>query len=92
MSIISGTAVLMNKGKHIKSKKITEAHSRATVNFSGLFKALAQRTWHSTPVEVDPDSREAIQINRIAKTEEVAESLKSRVHINQPVLDYLKDK
>jgi hypothetical protein len=53
---------------------------------------LAQRTWHSTPVEVDPDSREAIQINRIAKTEEVAESLKSRVHINQPVLDYLKDK
>ena len=92
MSIISGTAVLMSKVKHIKNKKIMEAYFRATVRFSGLFKALAQRTWQSTPVEVDPDSREAAQRNRIARAEEVAESLSSRVHITQPVLDYLKDK
>ena len=73
----------MSKVKHIKSKKIMEAYFRTTVRFSGLFKALALRTWHSTPVEVDPDNREAIQINRIAKAEEVTESLKSRVHITQ---------
>ena len=92
MSIISGTPILMSKVKHIKNKKIMEAYLRATVRFSGLFKVLAQRTWHSTPVEVDPHSREAAERNHIAKDEEVTESLTSRVHITQPVLDYLKDK
>lgn len=63
-----------------------------TVRYSGLFKALAQRAWHSTPVEVDSSSSEAVHRNRVAEPAEVTESLKSRALITQPVLDYLKDR
>ena len=52
-----GMSLLRSKVKHMKSKKIMEAYFRATDRFSGLFKALTQRAWHSQ--EVDPDNREA---------------------------------
>tara|TARA_B110000503_G_scaffold62286_1_gene98700 strand:- start:239 stop:487 length:249 start_codon:yes stop_codon:yes gene_type:complete len=82
----------MSKENRMKIKKIREAYFRATVRYSGLFKALAQRAKRSTAIEVDPSSSEVVLRNRIAESEEVTESLMFRAHITQPVLDYLKDK
>lgn len=62
-----------------------------TVRYSGLFKALTPRAWRSTHVRVDSGRSETAYRNHVAEAGEITESLKSRVHLTQPVLDYLKD-
>ena len=88
---MNGTPISMSKEKHITSEKIKEAYFRMTVRYSGLFKALAPRAWHSTDVRVDSDRSETAYRNQVAEAGEITESLKSRVHLTQPVLDHLKD-